>query len=60
MINEKMEKAFNEQINKELYSEYLYLGMKAFFAELNLKGVVPLISGLSIAINSIFPPLSKR
>ena len=40
MINEKMEKAFNEQINKELYSEYLYLGMKAFFAELNLKGFV--------------------
>ena len=40
MINEKMEKAFNEQINKELYSEYLYLGMKAYFAELNLKGFV--------------------
>ena len=25
MINEKMEKAFLDQINKELYSEYLYL-----------------------------------
>ena len=40
MINEKMEKAFNEQINKELYSEYLYLAMKAYFADLNLNGFV--------------------
>ncbi len=27
-----MEIAINEQINKELYSEYLYLSMQAFFA----------------------------
>ena len=40
MINEKMEKAFNEQINKELYSEYLYLAMQAYFERLNLKGFV--------------------
>ncbi len=40
MISEKMEKAFNEQINKELYSEYLYLAMKAYFADLNLQGFV--------------------
>lgn len=40
MINEKMEKAFNDQINKELYSEYLYLAMKAYFERLNLKGFV--------------------
>ena len=40
MINEKMESAFNEQINKEFYSEYLYLAMKAYFAELNLQGFV--------------------
>ena len=40
MISEKMEKAFNEQINKELYSEYLYLSMKAYFERLNLKGFV--------------------
>ena len=33
MINEKMEKAFNDQINKELYSEYLYLAMKSYFLE---------------------------
>lgn len=38
MINEKMEKAFLEQINKEFYSEYLYLSMKAYFLKLNLKG----------------------
>ena len=40
MINEKMEKAFNDQINKELYSEYLYLAMQAYFERLNLKGFV--------------------
>ena len=40
MINEKMEKAFNDQINKELYSEYLYLAMKSYFVELNLQGFV--------------------
>ncbi len=40
MIHEKMEKAFNEQINKELYSEYLYLSMQAYFERLNLKGFV--------------------
>ena len=40
MISEKMEKAFNDQINKELYSEYLYLSMKAYFERLNLKGFV--------------------
>lgn len=40
MINEKMQNAFNDQINKELYSEYLYLGMKTYFSELNLQGFV--------------------
>lgn len=40
MISEKMEKAFNDQINAELYSEYLYLSMKAYFETLNLKGFV--------------------
>ena len=38
MINEKMEKALNEQINKELYSAYLYLSMQAYFERLNLTG----------------------
>lgn len=40
MISEKMEKAFNEQINKELFSEYLYLSIQAYFERLNLKGFV--------------------
>ncbi len=39
-IDKKMEAAFNEQINKEYYSEYLYLAMKTRFAELNLDGFV--------------------
>ncbi len=40
MISEKLEKAFNDQINKEFYSEYLYLSMQAYFERLNLKGFV--------------------
>ncbi len=40
MIDAKMEKAFNDQINAEFYSEYLYLSMKAYFANLNLAGFV--------------------
>jgi len=40
MISEKMQKAFLAQINKELFSEYLYLSMKAYFADKNLKGFV--------------------
>ena len=38
MISEKMQGAFLDQINKELYSEYLYLSMKAYFLNLNLQG----------------------
>ena len=44
MITEKMQKAFLAQINKELFSEYLYLSMKAYFANLNLKGFVNWLS----------------
>ena len=40
MINEKLQDAFNDQINKELYSEYLYLAMKVYFQEQNLQGFV--------------------
>lgn len=40
MLDKKMEAAFNDQINKELFSEYLYLAMKGVFAELNLPGFV--------------------
>ena len=38
MISEKMEQALNDQINKEFYSEYLYLSMQAYFERLNLTG----------------------
>ena len=40
MLDKKMEHAFNDQINKEFYSEYLYLAMKTYFADMNLKGFV--------------------
>ena len=39
-IDKKMEGAFNDQINKEYYSEYLYMAMKARFADMNLEGFV--------------------
>ena len=35
-----MEAAFNDQINKEYFSEYLYMAMKARFSEMNLNGFV--------------------
>ena len=38
MINSKVEAALNDQIRKEFYSSYLYLGMAARFNSLNLKG----------------------
>lgn len=38
MMNEKLEKAFNDQINAELYSEYFYLSMTAYFERMNLQG----------------------
>jgi ferritin len=38
MISKVMQKAMNEQINKELYSSYLYLSMAAFFEDKNLPG----------------------
>jgi ferritin len=38
MLSKKMEKAFNDQINAEMYSSYLYLSMAAYFTEHNLSG----------------------
>jgi len=38
MISNSMQKAINEQINKEFYSSYLYLSMAAFFENKNLPG----------------------
>ena len=39
MISEKMAKAINEQINKEIYSAYLYVGMAAYTGGLGLGGI---------------------
>ncbi len=38
MIGQKMQDAMNEQINKELFSSYLYLSMAAYFEDKNLPG----------------------
>lgn len=38
MINEKVGKVLNEQVNKEFYSAYLYLAMSAYFSDLGLLG----------------------
>jgi len=40
MISDKLVKLINEQINKELYSEYLYLAMASHCDNLNLPGCV--------------------
>lgn len=38
MLSEKVQKAINDQIQKELYSAYLYLAMSAHFEAVNLPG----------------------
>jgi ferritin len=38
MLSEKLQDAMNEQINKELYSAYLYLSMSAYSEAENLSG----------------------
>lgn len=38
MLSKKMEKAFNDQINAEMFSSYLYLSMSAWFTNANLPG----------------------
>lgn len=38
MIGKPMQDAMNEQINKELFSSYLYLSMAAWFEDRNLPG----------------------
>ncbi|MBS7645493.1 MAG: ferritin [Candidatus Bathyarchaeia archaeon] len=38
MIKDKVQEALNKQINRELYSAYLYLSMAAYFESINLKG----------------------
>ena len=38
MISKTMEKALNTQVNRELYSAYLYLAMSSYFETVNMKG----------------------
>lgn len=38
MISKKMQDAINEQINKEMYSEYFYLSMASYFNSIGLSG----------------------
>lgn len=39
MISVKLQEAMNSQINKELFSEYLYLSMAAYLESQNLDGI---------------------
>lgn len=39
MLKQKMQDAYNEQINRELYSSYLYLSMCAYAQSIGLPGV---------------------
>jgi len=39
MLNSKIQDAFNEQLNEELFSSYLYLSMAAYFEAQNLTGM---------------------
>jgi ferritin len=38
MISKTMEQTLNKQVNRELFSEYLYLSMSAYFETIFLKG----------------------
>ena len=39
MISKKIENALNAQINREFFSEYLYLSMEAYIRTKNLDGI---------------------
>ncbi len=38
MLSKSIQDAINDQINKELFSSYLYLAMSSYYAESNLSG----------------------
>lgn len=38
MVSTKIEQLLNEQLNKELFSAYLYLSIEAYFESVNLRG----------------------
>ena len=44
-MKKKMEKAFNKQVNAELYSSYLYLSMESYFQSVSLKGFAKWMRG---------------
>ena len=39
MLNQRIQNAFNQQLNAELFSSYLYVSMSAYFESINLKGM---------------------
>jgi len=39
MLSMRLQEALNEQINKELYSEYIYLSMEAYMRSIDLDGI---------------------
>jgi len=39
MLSQKMQDALNEQINRELFSTYLYLSMSSYAESIGLKGI---------------------
>ena len=45
MLSKKMQGAFNQQVNAELYSSYLYLAMVAYFESCDLKGCASWMRG---------------
>ncbi|NJE47876.1 ferritin, partial [Thermococcus sp. GR7] len=38
MLSERMLKALNEQLNKELFSAYFYMGIEAYFRDMGFDG----------------------
>jgi len=44
-MKKKMEKAFNKQVNAELYSSYLYLSMESYFQSVSLSGFAKWMRG---------------
>lgn len=47
-MNEKLQQEFNNQINKEFYSAYLYFAMSTYFAEIYLDGFAQYMKGQAI------------
>jgi ferritin len=39
MLSVRLQEVLNEQINKELYSEYIYLSMEAYMRSIDLDGI---------------------